>query len=481
MFEARTILLLLLLLLLNCLALDAAQHKCEIFSEITAFGIITRCCISGLSLTRENYHIEPVAENLTAITEIELEGTVPILSNGICKNLPNLERFHSICLSVEEIEENAFQECKNLTGLYLSCNHFVKLERNTFKGLTNLKELHIFGGNISLIDLDLTDLQNLSSLYLHAIKIILFPAEILSKQTNLRHLSVDSNNLFDLEIEAITTYLESININGNNFKCSRLKIILDFLKSKNIKADTSHYGRKRSYTPENIDNIVCLTDLQWNSELISGPFEQQALILHETLANFNKKLEKPDEKLDNKIDECQKTQNKRILNVEEKLGENLGLLSKTKDLQECHDEKNLGNFVDLDDTKHQFDTLSQEQELEPLAQEIVALETEQNQNLEQPQISSKDFESLNTKQDKNVSNLEETIQSLTDKLKELNKKIEAQDDQMSKLLENLKIQAKQNELYTNLLQTLTSGMNTLEEKVNTQIGRSCLCLPNYYY
>lgn len=194
------------------------------------------CTISRLKLTRDDYEIEPVVTYFWAIERFEFQSsTVPILASGICDVMPNLKEFYADSVSLEEIEENAFNRCKGLTKISIRHNNLSILPKTTFKGLNELKELRIFGGNLPVFDVDLTDLKELSLLSLCSLSITEFSPGILRAQKKLWRLDLYSNNLYDLNVEELLNFtpkLIFIDLADNNFKCSRLKAIITILKQK---------------------------------------------------------------------------------------------------------------------------------------------------------------------------------------------------------------------------------------------------------
>lgn len=271
MYKTENVLSISLLILSNVLVSFSAKYECSIWHDGTS------CKIYGLELTRDNYHIEPVPAKPNAVTLIGLHGIVPILSSGICKTLPHLEKFEARDVSMEEFEENALQECKFLRSIDFVNNKFKKLGRNTFKGLPHLETIWLKGGNIPIINLDLRDSPALTSLALTNLKITEFSADNLREQINLEYLQLQSNNLFDLDVERVLKYapnLENIWIAHNNFTCSRLKEILSVLKKKKVGVDTTYKRLKqRFYTSEKIENH-CRTDEQWESQVINKEFDE---------------------------------------------------------------------------------------------------------------------------------------------------------------------------------------------------------------
>lgn len=223
------LLLTLTIIFLNSGQSYGAKYECEISENGS------RCEIPKLNLTRENFSIEPVTEDPSAIKKIQLFGTVTILSSGICEALPILEFFDAHGVSTEEIKENAFEGCKNVWYLDLQNNFLLYLGGNVFNGLLNLKQLWL-----------------------------------------------NSNVLFDLEIEKLlehTPNLENISLAENNFNCGRLHEIHVLLQTKNIYADPGvEEARTRNNNTEEIEKNDCITQLHWEAlyELLSP--EQQALV-----------------------------------------------------------------------------------------------------------------------------------------------------------------------------------------------------------
>lgn len=264
-FKFKSNLLSLVLVLFNFSISTGAKYKCS-----TSIDSQT-CLIDGLTLTRNDYKIEPEAANLSAVTKFKLSGIVPVLSSEICDAMPNLTNFKADNVSMEEIDENTFQECKKLMALNLADNQFVKLERNTFKGLTDLRHLLISGGNVPIIDLDLTDLKQLKILTLNNLSIAVLLPENFCGLENLLNVQLYSNNLFDLDTEGILKHkpkLTNVGLTDNNFKCSRLQEIRSVFEKNNV--ETPHdakWKRARSYMPKNVKDIICLSDEQWMSEL----------------------------------------------------------------------------------------------------------------------------------------------------------------------------------------------------------------------
>lgn len=196
------------------------------------------CVLYGLNLTRDNYEIELETYKPNIFKKFRIDSwNVPILSKMICKSLPELEEFDVSFRSIEEIEDGGFEHCTKIKIINLSNNLLTNLDKNTFKGLENLEELHLQYNNITKIDLDLTASIQLRVLEIYSLNMLNFVTETLREQRNLRFFYISSNNLRDIDIEEIVKFcpkLNYISLVHNKFKCSRHNEIKSILERKNI-------------------------------------------------------------------------------------------------------------------------------------------------------------------------------------------------------------------------------------------------------
>ncbi|XP_063697718.1 leucine-rich repeat-containing protein 15-like [Culicoides brevitarsis] len=252
----------LVFILLSISTVLAEKHQC--------FVPVPYKCVIFANATRENYQIEPQAVNSSDITNLDLNGTLPILGPEICENLPNLRIIFASYLGVEEIAENTFKSCKNLYRIDLDWNNITKLSENAFTGLENLEKLYISGGNLQELKLNLSSLINLEQLGLRNLNLTEIDPEIFKNLKNLKELYLYANRLFDLDLEKILNYLpnlKKINIVDNNFKCDRVKKLVELCEKYRIELKTDvTVIRTRHYIPEMIEGVHCLTDDQFNYE-----------------------------------------------------------------------------------------------------------------------------------------------------------------------------------------------------------------------
>lgn len=205
------------------------------------------CRISSLDLTQGNFEIEIIGNNLASWKKFQLKKSfIRILPKGICESLPNLEEININRQSIVAIMEDAFQHCKNVKLINLNNNMFWDVHRNTFKGLKNLERIYICHNNIQVLDLDLSDCKNITTLGLTRLKISHFPVEMIRELQNLEYLYLHPNsNLRDIDIESIVEFcpnLKRITLPYNKFKCTRRLEIISILKEKQIDSNEQMQG-----------------------------------------------------------------------------------------------------------------------------------------------------------------------------------------------------------------------------------------------
>lgn len=254
----------LVLITLNVSYTFANTYECEDKYEYL-------CQIYDVTLTRDDLVLDPIAKNTTAVENVELHGKIPVLSDEntgkICENFSNLQEIYCDNCKIEDIKANAFSNCHQLERLYLPLNNFQHFDKNSFEGLSKLKNIWIAGGNISLFESKLTDSKLLETLVLSNLNISIFSVEILREQKNLKTLDVSENNLYDLDVEKVLEFapeLEILALYGNTFKCSRLRKVVALLKEKNVSTNFL-VGRLPTHS-DHVEGMECLNDGLWEQE-----------------------------------------------------------------------------------------------------------------------------------------------------------------------------------------------------------------------
>lgn len=403
MFEIKTILLILVIILFHSGTSNGEKYQCK------SFGLW--CYIEGLQLTRENSKIVPVVTD-PSVEYIQLKGTVPILSRGICESFSSWIQFYAFEVSMEEIEDDAFQGCNELVYVNLQENNLIKVGVNAFKGLSKLEELWLW-----------------------------------------------SNQLFDFDIEGILTNhrnLKEICLADNNFKCSRLREILDFLKTKNIKVDPYvRQLRKRDYTPDKIEDIHCLSDSQWESEFAKLSVERQALV--KPPATTEKPATSTTPK-PNILEELQKKQGEQISHLDEKLN----VCFETLRNQTINQDEKFTNFQK--DLKNEVATLNQKRDEDTKQFETLREEFDAKIDVQNVKIQDTINDGLNSFNNKLATMIEDQISHrFDDILGKLNTKISEQAAQILEL-------KKENELTSGLLLILSTGIQAQDSKLKDLKG-----------
>lgn len=197
--------------------------------------------------------------------------TIPLLTSSACDFFPNLEDYYANATGIQEIHENAFYKCKNLTTLNLHVNKIRTLKRNTFNRNTALELLDLHENRLeSPLDPDLfKNLRNLKILALDCNKLYHVSWELFTDLIQLNTLNLDNNYITDIDPSHIlnnSLELQQLYLQDNDFKCKRLKRILEILRSARIQVLATfrcNSNRKRQYTPKFVMDVACLSDEQY--------------------------------------------------------------------------------------------------------------------------------------------------------------------------------------------------------------------------
>lgn len=232
------------------------------------------CTISGVTLSLKNYTFKPVASRPKFVISLEIKrSTVPVITSEICSTLPNLKTFTAIQQGIQVIEDYAFNNCTELTLISLPFNNIHELGKGIFDNTKKLQEINMHGGSLERIDVNLFDnLGELIELVISGNKLKELPIQAIKNLKKLKILYLYSNELDDLDANGLTESLpnlKAVYINDNNFHCDRLNEIIAIFNSKYILIiDHTHsvYLKKRDYIPHKVENIICLSKSELDSE-----------------------------------------------------------------------------------------------------------------------------------------------------------------------------------------------------------------------
>lgn len=236
----------------------------------------TKCTVSNLTVTSKNYTLVAQPSSIT-VTKFELvKSVVSVLTSNICNTFTKLNSFTAIDQHIESVEDNAFDNCTEITYINLEKNNIHELGKGTFSKTKKLQELYILGGLLEYIDADLfSNLGELKVLLFGANGLKELPVTAVKNLRKLENLYLYSNDLSDLDAKGLVenlVNLKAIYINDNNFHCKRLDDIIEVFEAKKILCpdDTFHtHIKKRDYIPrKGIRHIICLTEAQLRIETL---------------------------------------------------------------------------------------------------------------------------------------------------------------------------------------------------------------------
>lgn len=239
------------------------------------------CYPYPFEVTRQQPIFMPISLNYSAVEIIGIQfneptlkmghTTIPLLTSSSCDFLPNLEEYYANATGIQEVDENAFYKCNNLTTLNLHVNKIKFLKRNTFNRNINLELLDLHENRLeSPLDPDLfKNLRNLKILALDCNKLYHVSWELFADLIQLNTLNLDSNYITDIDPSHIlnnSLELQQLYLQDNDFRCKRLKRIIEILKPARIQVLATfrcNSIRKRQYMPKDVNDVICLSEEQY--------------------------------------------------------------------------------------------------------------------------------------------------------------------------------------------------------------------------
>ncbi|KAJ6633048.1 Reticulon-4 receptor-like 2, partial [Pseudolycoriella hygida] len=242
--------------------------------KCSTFGSIKNCTITGVHLSMKNFTLTPIASNPNLIQSLEItKSTIPVITTELCTALPKIKSFFAIQQGIQIIKDYAFNNCTEITLISMPFNSIHTLGTGIFDKTKKLQEINIHGGALEQIDVNLlNNLGELTELVISANRLRELPVAAVKNLKKLKILYLYSNELTDLDAESLVKQLPSLKgvyINDNNLQCDRLNDIIATFKAKNILiVEHTHaiYLKKRDYIPHKIQDIICLTHVELESE-----------------------------------------------------------------------------------------------------------------------------------------------------------------------------------------------------------------------
>lgn len=261
------------------------------------------CRFENVILTKSQPNWQPVANtsDYSSVVDIQIQWSViPVLTHDICRTFPSIKRFWLYSQHVEEIHENAFENCTKLEIIALVGNPLLtKVPRGLFKNTQRLGTLHIFDNQIQNFELGTFDnLTYLQYLDVKGNNLTIFQPKLLKNNRNLQKLLIYSNELSELDTERLLEYvpkLDYISFNDNEISCVRMVEMVKSLRSRKIyvATNTSIPKKMRYYTQQKVfKDYICNPDVSWSA----AHYRKQKDTVHDD-ENIVKKVKELEERL----------------------------------------------------------------------------------------------------------------------------------------------------------------------------------------
>lgn len=234
---------------------------------------LSTCLLKNVRLTTFQPHFYPKSNEPMKVKSFEIQSqAVPKLVSSVCQIFPNLEKYTIGLVDLEEVTTDAFSHCHKLREINIFANKLHHLDENLFKGITALKTVYISSNLLEEIPVNLfKGLSSIRRIQLPGQKFTSISPEVFKDLSHLQVLDLSRNNLKDLNVETLLKYtpeLVYIWIRDNDFRCSRLRVMTEFLKNSGVTVEKRLVtSRERNYTPEFVDGVECLNDMQFSQLL----------------------------------------------------------------------------------------------------------------------------------------------------------------------------------------------------------------------
>jgi Leucine-rich repeat (LRR) protein len=132
------------------------------FKFFNNFGELQNLRVLEIHVNK-GWHFDQIESltNLEVLRIVNKDRTEHILKEGTFQNFKRLKKLYLHFFAFEKIEKNAFFDLDQLTHLHMSIGKEkfpLRLETNSFKGLSNLKEIDFYDCNVSFISKDFFDI-----------------------------------------------------------------------------------------------------------------------------------------------------------------------------------------------------------------------------------------------------------------------------------------------------------------------------------
>lgn len=258
-----TTLSLILQLLQSCRSTDIPKFNCANQQNVKEMRPYY-CKLEKIYVTKTAPEFTPIAGQPNNISVVDIyESTLPVFTaKGICEAFPNLNRIFVNSLQIQEVYNDAFSQCHQLTRIRMDNNTIKSINAETFSNLVQLKELYFFGNNLTFIEAEaFKDLRELTELWLC------------------------HNNFLNLNAEKMLEYmpmLKRILLQDNLIRCDRMATIIEIFKNRSVIVDAFNdesYVKSRNFSMSEVQGFKCLTPE--NYEMVINDYLSTGFVTHE--------------------------------------------------------------------------------------------------------------------------------------------------------------------------------------------------------
>lgn len=263
-----------------------------------------KCLISNVQITRNNFStlIPVLPSNFTkTVTDFEITLSIlEILTGDICISLNMLAKFKASKVGINDVNNETFSACKNITFIDLSGNAISELPFELFENNKLLRTVKLSKNKIKEIDPKLFyPIWQLNRLEIQNNQIKELSPAVFKGSKSIEVLKINSNEITELDENGLIKGIPNLRfifLADNDFKCDRVKQMLPTFELHNVTVsmliDTP---RKRTGPVDNVDGTPCIpnnaTQPKEMKSIVAQP-ENPNEISPLMIKDLNSKLEK---------------------------------------------------------------------------------------------------------------------------------------------------------------------------------------------
>lgn len=195
------------------------------------------------------------------------DSVIPLLTGNICSKFLNMRSLTGNRISIEEIREDAFEDCTRLISVDLSENQIKRISGGLFRNSPALKYFYLESNFVKHVPDDLfKDNPDLAAFNMNHNRLKEVPVKALEHLHDLTVLSLHSNDILNLNEEKINELfpnLQTIELNNNQISCDRWFEIQDSFNEARVKTTDTGLPRNRYHEIIQIGNFFCVGDVDW--------------------------------------------------------------------------------------------------------------------------------------------------------------------------------------------------------------------------